>query len=493
MKFLAASFFVIVLVVPSTSLCQQIDRKSAPDKVTLVYLLTHRLYQPLTEKLDNFAKISAQDIQYEDYLWRAFTTFENPDPSLEPYFNEWIEQFPQSPNAFAARSTYFMAVGWNIRGYGWAKNVSDEQWAGMKEYFVKALTDASSGLKLDPKNVTCYDVIIKMCMHTADRAVTRRALDEALAVSPSSLQLRLTYMWSLLPRWGGSHEEMLAFAQESEQYAKNNPQLHCLRGYIPFDEGWDTEYSGDYRAAITLFNKALSYGDRWIFLEHRGDCYYNLQDYQHAMDDYLQALKLWPQDVNLLRKLGQTLYRLKRVDDARLAIEAAADIAPLDKNVQTWNDALKSDKVEAYDHAKKGFDLAKAGKHEEAIIEYDQAIKIQPDNYLTYYNRGVSYSRLGRLDEAVSDFERALARNANDNKSYDNIGWARQQQNRLDESIDAYSRAITIKSDDAKAYYNRSNAYYKKGRIEEAVNDLRRACELGLPEGCERYKQLQSK
>ena len=58
------------------------------------------------------------------------------------------------------------------------------------------------------------------------------------------------------------------------------------------------------------------------------------------------------------------------------------------------------------------------GRHEAAVADYDEAIRLKPNYAEAYNNRGISKGKLGLKDEARKDFEIALelARKANDAK-----------------------------------------------------------------------------
>lgn len=487
------SVFIFLFAFISISYAQKIphgriELGNKTDKIALMDLLRNRQYEALIKKLDNYLFYATQDYESEKNLCHAFSTFDIPYTTLEPFLNEMIKLYPESSVGYAARAVYYESAGWNIRGYGWAKDVTPAHWEGMRNYFIKAINDAVAGIQLNPHNLICYNVLIQICMNVGNKEATRKYLDAALEVSPKSFQLRRSYMWSLLPRWGGSHEEMLQFARESEKYAAKNPELKSLYGYIPFDDGWSLESSGDYKSAIIFFNKALSYGEQWIFYKHRGYCFFELENYQKALQDYDNALRLLPQDEDLLKSKGLTLHALGRTSEAKQVLETASMISPTNKYVQ--NSKKWINKNGADNHIINGVNLDKQGKFEEAIQEYNQAIMNNPDDYLPYYNRGVALMKLNRLDEAIRDFEHASARNVNDVSSYYNIGCIKIQQNKLNDAILSFTQAINLNPDKSDLYVNRSYAYYLQGNKNLAISDLDKACNLGSQGACQKLKQL---
>jgi tetratricopeptide (TPR) repeat protein len=48
------------------------------------------------------------------------------------------------------------------------------------------------------------------------------------------------------------------------------------------------------------------------------------------------------------------------------------------------------------------------GKLQEAIIHYEQALRIKPDLAETHYNLGLALEYTGRVQEAIQHYERAL-------------------------------------------------------------------------------------
>ncbi len=56
---------------------------------------------------------------------------------------------------------------------------------------------------------------------------------------------------------------------------------------------------------------------------------------------------------------------------------------------------------DAQSYFNKGVAHQQAGRHQEAIEAYKQAIKIQPDALSAYLNLGLVYGALGRYEEAI--------------------------------------------------------------------------------------------
>jgi tetratricopeptide (TPR) repeat protein len=118
------------------------------------------------------------------------------------------------------------------------------------------------------------------------------------------------------------------------------------------------------------------------------------------------------------------------------------------------------------------------GDDERAIADYDQAIALQPDYALAYYNRGVAYADKGDLDHAIADYDQAIALQPDYAVAYSSRGVAYHHKGDLDHAIANYDQAIALKPDYAEAYYNRGVAYRAKGDLDHAIADYDQAIAL---------------
>jgi len=63
------------------------------------------------------------------------------------------------------------------------------------------------------------------------------------------------------------------------------------------------------------------------------------------------------------------------------------------------------------DHSDAGVQLSSAGRWEEAITEFDEAIRLNPRDVLAYYNRAIAYHNFGEYERAIEDYDKALGFN----------------------------------------------------------------------------------
>jgi tetratricopeptide (TPR) repeat protein len=138
----------------------------------------------------------------------------------------------------------------------------------------------------------------------------------------------------------------------------------------------------DWDGAIASFNDALDALtqikepilslDRSKAYLYRADSYFHKEDYEKAIADYDQVLKLKP---NL---------------------------------AGAYND--------------QGIAYKRQGNYIQAVLDYDQALNIDPDLAYAYSNRGLAYHEMGDYTQAVLDFNKALKINPNFPAIYYNRG-----------------------------------------------------------------------
>ena len=71
-----------------------------------------------------------------------------------------------------------------------------------------------------------------------------------------------------------------------------------------------------------------------------------------------------------------------------------------------------------------GVVLAQAGKIQDAIEYYEEALRIAPDYAEAHNNLGIALASLGRVEEAVAHYEQALRLNAGYANAHYNLGLA---------------------------------------------------------------------
>jgi tetratricopeptide (TPR) repeat protein len=91
-----------------------------------------------------------------------------------------------------------------------------------------------------------------------------------------------------------------------------------------------------------------------------------------------------------------------------------------------------------------GFSHFNSGQNEEAIVEYDKAIEINPRYASTYDNKGYSLFLLGRISEAIESASESIRLFANYANAWYNRAGYYSHDNKIEESLSDLQKAITI-------------------------------------------------
>jgi tetratricopeptide (TPR) repeat protein len=149
-----------------------------------------------------------------------------------------------------------------------------------------------------------------------------------------------------------------------------------------------------------------------------------------------------------------------------------------DRAIQDWDQAIRlsPDNADFYNNRGRAYDSK--GDHDRAIQDYDQAIRFEPENAVYYYNRGIAYGREDMYDRAIQDLDQAIRLNPDFAEAYSSRGNAYNAKGAYDLAIQDLDQAIRLNPDLALAYYNRGNAYFAKAAYDRAIEDYDRAIRL---------------
>jgi len=130
----------------------------------------------------------------------------------------------------------------------------------------------------------------------------------------------------------------------------------------------------------------------WMGYDLLGTDFAQKGEWNHAIQNFVQALKIKPDYPKAHSNLANVLYELGKVDQAFEHFETALKIDP--------------NAVEV--HYNYGTALAEQGKIDQAIDHYIKAIRLQPDLLQGHYNLGILYAREGNYMGAIKEFSEVL-------------------------------------------------------------------------------------
>jgi tetratricopeptide (TPR) repeat protein len=200
----------------------------------------------------------------------------------------------------AARAQFYLERAWKERGTAYIRDTPKAQIEGMDRLARAALALADEALQRDSTHLCAYEVLVSVMQMIGSREEARYILDAALRAHPASYSIRELYMAGLQPKWGGSYEEMEAFAQAAAASRALNPRLANLGGSVAAARGEQLSLDEHHAGALREYDRALAVASESRFLEGRARAWFWAKDYVRAVYDVHNALAIRPQDVHLL-------------------------------------------------------------------------------------------------------------------------------------------------------------------------------------------------
>ncbi len=119
--------------------------------------------------------------------------------------------------------------------------------------------------------------------------------------------------------------------------------------------------------------------------------------------------------------------------------------------------------------------MRQMGKTRRAIVQYQQALRINPNYAEAHYNLGVSLCETAKREESIAHFQQALRIRPDYAEAHCDLGAVLARRARIPEAIKHYERALRINPDNAEAHCNLGVALVRSGRMQEAIGHFEQA------------------
>ena len=218
---------------------------------------------------------------------------------------------------------------------------------------------------------------------------------------------------------------------------------------------------------------------------NQANAYYKVGDYDSAIENYNQAIKINPKDALAFLNRGNALYEAAQHsgDPDRLYREAIKDFNRSLQLKPNQGDAFLSRGIVRYEVAQ--YSKSPERDYQQAINDFNQALRLSPQVAKAYVKRGIVHYKLaqykGDLNQgykaAIGDFNKALSLNPQEAEAY------------LKRGIVRYELAQYIGRPDREAVEDLQTAaklFLKQGNIEEYQLALGNIC-VALDKNCDSF------
>ncbi|HEV3006363.1 MAG TPA: tetratricopeptide repeat protein [Pirellulales bacterium] len=200
----------------------------------------------------------------------------------------------------------------------------------------------------------------------------------------------------------------------------------------------------------------------------RGISWFSLREYDNAIKDFSEAIKLEPGNSNFFTLRGNA-YDQKHLYDAALA---------------DFTEAIRLDPTNLAAYNDRGCTLTNKGEYQQAEAQFNEVLRMAPDNALAYANRGTLWCFRDDLEKALADLNRSIEIDPKDNLAFVNRGRAYMKRGDYPEAMADYDQAIALDADDWYAYDGRARILATAPEFEFHLRDGKQAVEVAT-KACE--------
>lgn len=188
---------------------------------------------------------------------------------------------------------------------------------------------------------------------------------------------------------------------------------------------------------------------------------YKIKDYQSAVENYTEVIKLQPKHINSYFNRGLAKYHFGDYAGAILDYTKVIELAP--------------DYADAYRH--RGLTKYALGDYYGTIQDATKALYFNPLLERAYCDRGLGKSKLNDRQGAIEDFSKSIELKPS-GIAYYNRGNEKLKLGDSQAGIEDYTKAIELTPDFAVAYFARGLIMSKLGDFSGARKDYTKAIEL---------------
>jgi tetratricopeptide (TPR) repeat protein len=305
---------------------------------------------------------------------------------------------------------------------------------------------------MDPRNIRAAVLYASVLQTTGETEQSLAILSQALEDNPDARELRLAYARLLVG--AKQYDKALAqFQQLSEQTPDDEGILYALG--LLFLQREQPE------AARTQFNRLLELDKRVEAAHYYLGQLAELEDSPDAAMQYYAKVGHGEHYLAAQIRYAVLLGQQEGIAQAQQFLRGLSQSNP--------EEATRLRRAEAEI-------LIEAGRLEEAMAIYNDALAENPDDTELLYARAMLAEKMGRLDILEADLREILTQDPDNADALNALGYTlADRTDRHQEALELITRALNLKPHDYYILDSMGWVLYRMGRYEEAVEHLRRA------------------
>ena len=274
----------------------------------------------------------------------------------------------------------------------------------------------------------------------------------------------------------GEIDKAIADANQIIRLKPNDAAGYSDRASYYFRKSDFDNAIADLTQAIRL-NPDGAASDYWV----RASAHNFKGDYVHAIEDATHAIETAP---NI--ELEQLRLMVLRTSYSARAM-ARSNAGDFENALNDYNEAIKFNLNDADGYASRGQFYVWRKQYDLAIQDFDKALQLDPKEWSSRSGKALALVQLGKIDEASHEVDTGLRLGSRRDSFISVRGLIAHEQGKYAQAVDDLSEAIKLSMFKAPAnYMRRGQAYEKLGQKALAMADYTAAVELNVPNPAQR-------
>jgi len=349
------------------------------------------------------------------------------------------------------------------------------------EEYDKAMEDADECVRLQPSWAKGYLRRGSVFFRKGQLERAEQVLKEGLELDPTNDALKKeleAVMNAIAERMARQRESLEAKERAIEAFNEQN-----------------------YKTAVDLLKKAIKLDpENHIFYSNRAAAYMALEQYDKALQDADECIRLQPTWAKGFSRRGAALFRMDKLGPARDAFEKGLEldrenptyVRCTKQELQLVMDAIVQRKEESLEYKERAIEAFNVQNFKRAEQHLSSAIDLDPENHVFYSNRAAAYMAMEKFEKALKDANECVRLQPTWAKGYSRQAAALLSMGDLPAAREACAKGLDLEPDNMQvkeelrrveiaeslALKDSATEAFKAQDYEKAVEDLTAAIVL---------------
>ncbi len=314
----------------------------------------------------------------------------------------------------------------------------------------------------DPTNGNAHMALAQYYDQKGDRKASYNSLKNAFNSDDIPLDNKMKTLLSMLDVQAKVDSEILELTKILTEKYPEDTKSHAIQGDVFLKNGQTKEALESFQKALKFDQSKYAIWDQVLIME------YQSQDFDQLYRDSKKCKELFPTMISPYLLHAISANQTHKYQEAIDAIDAGIDLIVNDND-------MKSEFL-----AQKGEAYFKLKNNKEAVLNYEQALRLSPDKLFIMnnfaYQSALAKLNLTRAEELI---EKVLVSYPNDPRYLDTYGLILFQQGKYQEANVQFVKANAGNPKDALIIEHLGDAQYQLGNKVEAVKHWENAKTLG--------------